>query len=151
MINFKKVSRFCCENISLIENYDKAINDISQTWHCHHRFETDKHMSRDELIDANMYFYRPANELIFLTKSEHRRIHSIGKNNPMYGKNHEIYMTPEAIKIKRSKQSINVTEKKNGRYHTKQMYKDGEYKTVKYEDIEVYLYNGWIIKGRPHK
>ena len=37
-----------------------------------------------------------------------------GKNNPMYGKNAEDYMTPEAIKEKRRKQSESKKKKKNG-------------------------------------
>lgn len=31
------------------------------------------------------------------------------------------------------------------------MYKDSIYETVKYEDIQKRLNDGWIIKGRPHK
>lgn len=37
-----------------------------------------------------------------------------GKNNPMYGKNSEDYMTPEAIKEKRRKQSESIKGNKNG-------------------------------------
>ena len=160
MINFKNVQIFCCDDISLIENYDKALNDKTQTWHCHHRLETDMHVSSYELIKRDLYFNRPASELIFMTKSEHSRIHSIGINNKMYGrkanlnpmykKNPEDSMDIESIKEKRRKQSIAVLGNKNGRYHTKQMYKDGVYITVKYENIDEYLHNGWIIKGRPH-
>ena len=39
-----------------------------------------------------------------------------GKNNPMYGKRSEDYMTPEAIKEKRRKQSNAIKGKKNGMY-----------------------------------
>ena len=39
MINENKAKRFCREDISLIENYDKAINDATGVWHCHHRRE----------------------------------------------------------------------------------------------------------------
>lgn len=35
----KEVHKFCCEDISKIENYEKAIVDVTQTWHCHHRLE----------------------------------------------------------------------------------------------------------------
>ena len=69
----------------------------------------------------------------------------------MYGKNAEDYMSHEAVIQKRKKQSKAVLKEKNGRYHTKQMYKDGIYETVKYEDIQKRLNDGWIIKGRPHK
>lgn len=204
MINIRNVQKYCCDDISLIENYTIALNSTKR-YDCHHRLETDLNVSMDELINKNLYFNRPASELIFLSAGEHIKIHTVGernpmygknpldymteevkqqrsqkisignigketplcvrlkisntiktsgifkgKNNPMYGKNAEDYMSPEAVKEKRRKQSKRVTGKKNGRYHTKQMYKDGIYETVKYEDIDEYLYNGWIIKGRPH-
>lgn len=74
MINFYRTKRFCNEDISLIENYEKAIADKDKTWHCHHRRENIS--SRKDLIIKNEYYNRPANELIFLTKSEHRAIHA---------------------------------------------------------------------------
>jgi len=39
MICLKSLKKFCCEDLSLIENYDLAISDTNQTWHCHHRLE----------------------------------------------------------------------------------------------------------------
>ena len=50
MISEIKLKRYCCEDISLIENYEKAIADITQIWVCHHRFEIDKGYSRKQLI-----------------------------------------------------------------------------------------------------
>lgn len=72
----KKVYKFCCEDISLIENYKQAIADKTQVWHCHHRKETDDGFSRKKLIKMGLYFNRPANELIFLTNSEHITLHN---------------------------------------------------------------------------
>lgn len=43
-------------------------------------------MSAEELKQANMYFNRPASELIFLTNSEHWKLHMSGFRNPNYGK-----------------------------------------------------------------
>ena len=40
MISENQVKKYCREDISLIENYDKAINDKTQTWDCHHRKES---------------------------------------------------------------------------------------------------------------
>ena len=82
MINERNVKGFCCEDISQIENYDKAINDNTQTWCCHHRFETDKNLSVKELKSMKMYYHRPANELIFLTQFEHKSLHHKGKAQP---------------------------------------------------------------------
>ena len=67
---------FCKEDISLIENYDKAINDKSQCWDCHHRTEIWWNCTSQELIDNECYYHRPAKELIFLTHAEHSKLHN---------------------------------------------------------------------------
>lgn len=76
MISKQTIKKFCCEDPSLIENYDKAINDTTQIWHCHHKRENI--YTRKELIQRNEYFKRPASELIFLTNSEHMSLHKKG-------------------------------------------------------------------------
>ena len=80
MINEKYAKKFCCEDLSLIENYELAINDTTQTWECHHRGEVLPcgRFSIDDLKKFELYFNRPASELIFLTPSEHRRLHFKG-------------------------------------------------------------------------
>ena len=80
MINEYYAKKFCCEDLSLIENYDKAIADTTQTWDCHHRGEILPcgRFSRDDLKKFGLYFNRPAAELIFLTPSEHRLLHLKG-------------------------------------------------------------------------
>ena len=115
MICIKKVKRFCKGDFSLIENYDKAIADTTQSWECHHRDEIRilpsgmiALRSADELKEAGRYYGCPANELIFLTRSEHKRLHGIyqseekkakisnsmkGRPNGFKGKKH----TPETI------------------------------------------------------
>lgn len=72
----KQVKRCCCEDLSLIENYEKAINDDTQMWECHHKLEIDLGKSQHELISMNMYWHRPASELIFLTRIEHNNLHA---------------------------------------------------------------------------
>ena len=79
MINKYSVNLYCSEDITQIENYEQAINDDTQTWNCHHRAETDKGISRKELISKGLYLNRPAAELIFLTKAEHNKLHNVGK------------------------------------------------------------------------
>ena len=74
MICERTVKNFCCEDISLIENYERAINS-PERWDCHHRLETELGLSRQELKDLNLYLNRPANELIFLTRKEHVILH----------------------------------------------------------------------------
>lgn len=111
MISEINAKLYCCEDISLIENYNKAIID-KEMWECHHRLETDLGLSKKELIDLRLYANRPANELIFLTRSEHKAlhmsvhrkngilptrkgkdcnfygVHNIGEKHPFYSKHH---------------------------------------------------------------
>ena len=72
------VNLYCSEDISLIENYDKAINDKENMWECHHKLETELGLSKRELIENKLYYERPASELIFLTFEEHRNVHKFG-------------------------------------------------------------------------
>ncbi len=75
----KSVYDYCKDDISLIENYDKAINS-NETYDCHHKLEIELNMSPNELKEKDLYFQRPASELIFLTKSEHISLHRRGKS-----------------------------------------------------------------------
>ena len=91
MIN-SKAQKFCRDDISKIENYDKAVADHTQSWDIHHRLELtldgEFAHTATELKRLGMYYNRPYFELIFLTHSEHQRLHKGGKNNPNYGKKH---------------------------------------------------------------
>lgn len=103
--------KYICSEYWNIENYDKAIND-DKMWECHHRLEVSEDglhtiYSKKELRNKGLMFNRPADELIFLTKSEHLKLHNNtiearqkssengkGKHNnnkdhnPFYGKKH---------------------------------------------------------------
>lgn len=63
----KNIKKYCYEDPSLIENYDKAIADSSRIWHCHHRVETIMNCSAEDLKAKGCYENRPAHELIFMT------------------------------------------------------------------------------------
>lgn len=65
-----------CDKPELIENYDKAVSDKTQIWHCHHRLE--EFVSIEYLRKHHDYFNVSPNELIFLTKAEHKRLHQKG-------------------------------------------------------------------------
>ena len=58
------VNVYCCENISKIENYNKALA-AKTTWDIHHKREITENKSKQQLIDEDIYFNRPADELIF--------------------------------------------------------------------------------------
>ena len=79
MINEQQARKFCKEDLSKIKNYDKAIADTTQVWDCHHMTETWWNCSAKELIENECYYNRKACELIFLTHSEHARLHNKGK------------------------------------------------------------------------
>lgn len=79
MINERQAKKYCKEELSKIENYDKAIADTSQTWDLHHRTEIWWNCSAKELIENECYYNRKACELVFLTHAEHRRLHKPNK------------------------------------------------------------------------
>ena len=78
---------FCIpEEIEQIENYELAKKDNFNGWHIHHRLECietggEINRSAKELQDLGLYYNRPANELIFLTASEHSKLHGRSKSN----------------------------------------------------------------------
>lgn len=79
-------SDFCREPISEIEGYDGMINS-NDNYVLHHRLETHDRWGnkRDEPVPMwvlkrlGLYYYRPASELIFITNSEHWKLHQTGR------------------------------------------------------------------------
>lgn len=108
MICNNMVKKYCCEDISLIENYKEAVNS-NEIYDCHHRLEMDLKKTPKELQELNIYYNRPANELIFITHGDHSRLHQtnkkfrqstrdllseagkklVGDKNSFYGKTHK--------------------------------------------------------------
>ena len=80
--NMKRLyyAHYCSEDLSNIENYAEAILPDSGKWICHHRNEIvdGVHHSVQELIDKDLYYNRPASELIFMKYSEHSALHRLG-------------------------------------------------------------------------
>lgn len=89
MISERNVKEFCCEDLSLIENYEEAISSL-EIWDCHHRLEIqgDIRYSRRQLIEMKQYYDRPASELIFLTHSDHTRLHFTNFKRKPFSKKH---------------------------------------------------------------
>ena len=81
--NFK----YYCKDYQNIENYEKALADNFKNWEVHHRLETHTSdgerrlvdITADELKALDMYYNRPADELIFLTIYEHSSLHKPSK------------------------------------------------------------------------
>lgn len=81
---YSQMFAFCIpEQIEQIENYELAKKDNFDGWDIHHRLETHNsdgekrlvNISRAELKALDMYYNRPANELVFLTRPEHTKLH----------------------------------------------------------------------------
>ena len=100
--NIKNLEKYCTD-YTKIENYDEALSSPLR-YDLHHRLEISEMQSRSDLIFLHLYYHRPPEELIFLERSEHIRLHKAGKhcsgetkrkmsdakkgeNNPMFGKN----------------------------------------------------------------
>ena len=123
MINEKLAKRYCKEDLSKIKNYDKAIADTSQTWHCHHMTETWWNCSKKELIENECYYNRKACELIFLTPTEHMRLHMISISDEhrrkiseaKKGKHHS-----EETKLKIAESHKGITSWNKGKHHSEE-------------------------------
>ena len=89
MIAREYVEAYCSEDISKIENYEQAVNDDTQTWHCHHKLEIQGQFrnSPSLLKKCGLYYNVPAWQLIFLTKADHMRLHESGKHRSEETKN----------------------------------------------------------------
>lgn len=90
---YKMKTRYC-NNVEKIENYESAKKDNFKGWACHHRLETHTSegerrlvdISKEELKALGMYYHRPSEELIYLTKPEHQKLHRKGNLGPNRGK-----------------------------------------------------------------
>ena len=75
---------FCYEPLELVENYQQALAEGFKGWCMHHKREIQPDgtiVSMQELKDQNLYYGRPANELIFMRFEEHSALHH---NNRSY-------------------------------------------------------------------
>lgn len=112
----------------LIENYDEAINS-EEMYICHHRKEIDKDgrnaFSADELIDLGEYFHRPPEELIFLTKSEHKALHQAANNKDRnVSEEHKREVAKARQKRYREKHKEELNQKAKDRYATDPEYRE---------------------------
>ena len=72
-----------CKDLSKIENYQKAISDTTKKYELHHRLEimpfSGKRVDKYYLMNQGMYYNVQPEALIFLTVTEHRKLHFDGK------------------------------------------------------------------------
>ena len=84
MGNYYNFLKYCRE-IERVENFKEAEKDNFEGWVVHHRYETEtsdgnprsQELLSDELKALGMYYDRPANELIFMRRSEQTEEHKV--------------------------------------------------------------------------
>ena len=79
----KSFKRYCREPIENIKGYHEAVSS-REPYDCHHRNELT--FSEKELILMNMYYHRPASELVFIERSVHRG------SNKLHKECHKVYV-----------------------------------------------------------
>lgn len=95
-----KCEKYCCEDISLIENYEQAKLDDFEGWLCHHKLEihSDYRNKVKDLKKMGLYYNRPACELIFLKWGEHSALHHNGIKRPDMIERNKKYTTKGQIR-----------------------------------------------------
>ena len=80
-----KFKKYCSDALCKIENYYIALEDDFNGWCIHHRLELHPDNSirytQKSLKELNLYFNRPANELIFLRNEEHTKLHHLNSKH----------------------------------------------------------------------
>lgn len=108
MISTSQAKRFCCEDISLIENYNEAVNS-DEIWDIHHKlglwFEC------QWLKDNGFYYNQLAEMLMFMKHKEHVSLHKSG-NKYNLGKQHSEETKQKLSEIHKGKQHSEETKRK---------------------------------------
>lgn len=117
MICNKTIKKYCKEDISLIENYEQAITDKDHIWDCHHRLEIGEGYtnSTEDLKLMNLYFNRPANELIFISHEDHTRLHSTVRHIPCSESTKKKIGNANRGKTRTEEQKRNIAKASSGR------------------------------------
>lgn len=133
--------KYCKDDVTLIENYDKMMQDTTQVWCCHHRGEVLPcgKFSVDDLKNFGLYWSRPASEFIFMTLSDHTKLHAVNMSDEhkqkiskaKTGKHHS-----EAAKLKMSESKTGVPKSEE--------HKKNISKALKIRNIGRHWYNNGV-------
>lgn len=112
-----KFRKYCNDAICLIENYYIALQDNFKGWDCHHRLELHPdgsvRFTHYSLKKLNLYYNRPASELIFLRSEEHTRLHHLNKKHgSKYIDTNQITVKPQQ-NLKEYMRQYNMLRKEN--------------------------------------
>ena len=111
--------KFCSEPLDKIEHYEEALAEGFKGWCIHHRLEIQPDgtkVSAKELIDQNLYYGRPASELVFMRNGEHTTLHNIG-NTYMKWHKHSADTRKKIAEAKRGKHLSSEHRKKLSEAH----------------------------------
>lgn len=113
MINERNAKRFCCEDVSKIENYEKALAS-AELWDVHHRGEIIPcgRFSRSDLKNYGLYYGRPASELVFLSHAEHMSLHA---SNPTKDRSWRNALARIGNKYRKGRGTRRVEQVKDGK------------------------------------
>lgn len=114
--------RCFCRHPELIENYNLAIADKTQTWDVHHRLESC--FTQKFLKEMNLYYDVEPEALIFLTRAEHRKIDSANKrlSEARRGKKHSEETKAKISSTKKGKKLSEETKRKMSKAHKGKKY-----------------------------
>ena len=79
----RQLKKYCREPIEKIKGYRDAVESEGR-YECHHLNELT--FTRGQLKKMNMYYNRPASELIIMSDSEHEKWHIKWNGHPMRGR-----------------------------------------------------------------
>ena len=111
--------KFCSEPLDKIEHYEEALAEGFKGWCIHHRLEIKPdgtRVSAKELIDQNLYYGRPASELVFMRNGEHTTLHNTG-NAYMKWHKHSADTRQKIAEAKRGKHLSSEHRKKLSKAH----------------------------------
>lgn len=153
---------FYCKDYENIENYEKAKADNFVGWEVHHRLETHNSdserrlvdITKKELIALDMYWDRPAEELIFLSAREHKQLHTRGKSNPNFSKQHSLETRKKIGKGNKGKVLTEETKKKiSEALKGRQVWNKGKHCSEKQKNKQKEVMSGrhWYNNGKENK
>ena len=85
----KRLEKYC-DKYEEIENFSEAISS-PEKYQLHHRMEIQPdgtRLSRAWMKEHGIYYHLDPCMLIFLSTTEHRKLHTAKENHPLYGKRH---------------------------------------------------------------
>lgn len=139
---------YCKENLNFVEGYREALKS-EEEYVCHHRLETHiwdsanciwvkrnkgEALTSSQLKELNLYFNRPADELIFMRRKEHNSLHRLLRENKPHSDETKKKISESCKKIVRTEEWNRKNSEGCKRRHTHHVI----YRGTVYETRELY-------------